>query len=494
MTPCATAARWARPAARCATSSASTSRRTDAGGPVLRWGPLAPHRRRGRRLRRALQLSGVVRPRARLGPASARAVPPRPVGDRQVPHQPRAAGAHPHRRLLGQRPRLLGPALGPGPARHRRRARRDGRPLFRTPRRGARPARRGGWGPRVRPRLRRGPEHQLRVDVPGPGGRLLHGHQARRLSAGPVPHTQGAPIPMSLSKTLVACGLTGLALAAAVPAQGAGTVVATGLNNPRGLALSPTGTLYVAESGRAGKTCLNKDTCVGLTGAIARVGADGKVARVASGLLSAGGPDGTFTTGVDDVAVAPDGGVFGILTSAPPGLAKGLPSKIRRQLGRVARASAGKAVFSGPPVDTIEFTSNPDKTDVNSDPYGLAIGLDGTQYVADAGGNTILSVKDDKVSLLGVVPKNGKAQAVPTVVRVGPDGALYVGVLGGDGTPKNGSNVYRMVPGEKPTIYAKGFNNVTGLAFDKGGSLYVTEWSRTLGKQGPNGDGDVVKI
>jgi hypothetical protein len=46
--------------------------------------------------------------------------------------------------------------------------------------------------------------------------------------------------------TAVVCGL------AAVGAGAAPTVVATGLDNPRGLAFGTDGTLYVAEAGRGG--------------------------------------------------------------------------------------------------------------------------------------------------------------------------------------------------------------------------------------------------
>src|SRR4051812_15619724 len=259
--------------------------------------------------------------------------------------------------------------------------------------------------------------------------------------------------------------------------------------------MSPEGTLYVAEAGRAGKSCLSKDTCLGFTGALSRVAPGGRVSTLAGRLVSAGGPDGSFATGVDDVAVGPDGSVYGVMTSAPPEQTKGVPAKFKAQPGPVVKASAGTGIFAGPKLDTIEFRSNPDKTDVNSNPYGIAVAADGTQYVADAGGNTILQVAGGKVSLVGIIPKPApRTQAVPTQIRIGPDGALYIGILGGDGTPKNGARVYRLVPGQKPTIYAKGLNSITGLAFDRDGSLYVTELSRTTGKQGPKGDGDVVKI
>jgi sugar lactone lactonase YvrE len=297
-----------------------------------------------------------------------------------------------------------------------------------------------------------------------------------------------------IRKTLAAAGLAGLAAGAlAAPAGAANSLVAKGLDNPRGLALGPDGTLYVAEAGKAGKTCPNKSTCFGFSSKIGKISLDGKVSTVAGNLISGGGPDGSFATGVDDVNVGPGGTVYGIETAAPP-KTKGIPAKARKQLAHVIKASGGKGVPVGARVDTIELKSNPDHTDVNSNPYSVAIAADGTKYVADAGGNTILKVTNTKVSLVAVIPKLGKAQAVPTSLRVGPDGALYVGTLGGDGTAKDGSKVFRIVPGQKPTVYASGFRNITGIAFGKDGGLYVSELYRTVKGGNPNTDGDVVRI
>ena len=64
------------------------------------------------------------------------------------------------------------------------------------------------------------------------------------------------------------------------------------------------------------------------------------------------------------------------------------------------------------------------------------------------------------------------AQPVPTSLAVGPDGALYVGELGGVGGPGTGNdvgdvNVYRIVPGQAPTVYASGLTMIGSIAFDQ---------------------------
>ena len=69
--------------------------------------------------------------------------------------------------------------------------------------------------------------------------------------------------------------MLGLATPSAAGAQTQGhhnkvTVIASHLNNPRGLAPAPGGGLYLAEAGRGGKVCVSGGeqgtTCLGLTG------------------------------------------------------------------------------------------------------------------------------------------------------------------------------------------------------------------------------------
>jgi sugar lactone lactonase YvrE len=79
-------------------------------------------------------------------------------------------------------------------------------------------------------------------------------------------------------------------------------------------------------------------------------------------------------------------------------------------------------------------------------------------------------------------------QAVPTSVAIGPDGAYYVGQLTGFPFPVGGANVYRVVPGEEPTVYASGFTNIIDIAFGRDGSLWVLEIAtNSLLADGPGG-------
>ena len=60
-------------------------------------------------------------------------------------------------------------------------------------------------------------------------------------------------------------------------------------------------------------------------------------------------------------------------------------------------------------------------------------------------------------------------------MAVGPDGALYVGELGGEPFEAGTSDVYRVVPGQAPTVYASGFTAIGDIGFDPAGRLLVLE-------------------
>ena len=72
-------------------------------------------------------------------------------------------------------------------------------------------------------------------------------------------------------------------------------------------------------------------------------------------------------------------------------------------------------------------------------------------------------------------------QSVPTSVVVGPDGAYYVGQLTGGPFPIGGASVFRVVPGEDPTIYATGFTNIIDLGFGPDGTPSVQRTTRAGG-------------
>lgn len=87
---------------------------------------------------------------------------------------------------------------------------------------------------------------------------------------------------------------------------------------------------------------------------------------------------------------------------------------------------------------------------------------------------TTLAVFPDRM-VTGPDGKKTPTQSIPTSITRGPDGAYYAGELTGFPFPVGAARVYRVVPGQAPTVYAKGFTYVIGLAFGRDGALYVLE-------------------
>src|SRR5829696_2795613 len=126
-----------------------------------------------------------------------------------------------------------------------------------------------------------------------------------------------------------------------------------------------------------------------------------------------------------------------------------------------------------------------------SDPFGIAIGIDGTIYVADAGeSNRIRKIAPDETvsTLAGGVEgfsdgTGDKAQFnTPSALALGPDGNLFVADTGNNRirkiTPEGGVST---IAGDGTAGYLDGpaaqakFNGPLGVAVDAHGKVYVAD-------------------
>jgi hypothetical protein len=276
------------------------------------------------------------------------------------------------------------------------------------------------------------------------------------------------------------------------------TVVMSGLDNPRGLAFGPEGALYVAEAGRGGPGPCGTNgagafACYGPTGAITRFW-KGVQSRFVEGLPSSARAGGNEATGPHDIAFLGRGG-------ACVSIGLGGGTAYREALGPDAAlmgtllqmSASGKWKVRADVLD-YENSANPAGGIVDSNPFGT-LALPGGCVVADAGGNSLIGVRSNGlVETLAVFPSRPVAatDAVPTAVVRGPDGAYYVSQLTGVPFAAGAASIFRVVPGQAPSVHLAGFKTVTDLAFGPDGSLYVVEHA-----SGPvffGGPGRVVRV
>jgi hypothetical protein len=287
-------------------------------------------------------------------------------------------------------------------------------------------------------------------------------------------------------------------------------VIASHLNNPRGLSRAPGGGLYLAEAGSGGKNCVNGGPegrlCLGLTGSFDLVSENG-VKRIVTGLISGSGAGGVAAEGAVAVSRGPGGSFYGLFGGSthvvPP---KGtIPDKVRgtalAQLGRLWLIGPGdrvKKVSNVGDQDWAWTKRHPNlapKDFPDANPNDVLYSQ-GHRYVADAGANTLVEVA--RTGKAGVraflhVPAHFQSDAVATCVARGPDSALYIGELLGGFHTRGHARIWRVVPGHAPTVWARGLTTVQGCGFGSDGAFYATEF-QTAGLGASNPAGDVVRI
>src|SRR4051795_13279480 len=179
-------------------------------------------------------------------------------------------------------------------------------------------------------------------------------------------------------------------------------------------------------------------------------------------------------------------------------------------LASLFRLGPGGALTKLAELGAFEAANNPAKAqpgaEVDTNPNSvLAIG--GREaVVADAGGNDVLRVnRRGNVSLLGVIPFNTApagqpvpagtpVQSVPTSVARGPHGSYYVGQLTGFPFVPGAASVWRVKKGKAPKRVISGLTQITDLAIDRDGNIYVMEISTTSLASDTPGPGALIRV
>ena len=299
--------------------------------------------------------------------------------------------------------------------------------------------------------------------------------------------------------------------------------VMNGLDNPRGLAFGPHGTLFVAEAGTGAAPCKPGTgfNCYGHTGAVTRLWKSEQV-RVADKLPSLSFVLGASARGPHDIVM------WSGMGTQPSALGEeGALVTIGLEMTATARNAAGRGDMGRLvhiPMDTLLAPSSQLCLDCwdavidiagglagnqESDPYGLLVdkghGNDDDSVVAvDASRNALLRIDaQGNISTMAGFPSRAQGRStdsVPTAVLRGPDGDYYVGELVGipfQNTPtvtRPPANIYRVSadPPHDVTVFLGGFNAIIDLSFH-GEDLYVLQhWSSFASSTLK--DGELIRI
>jgi hypothetical protein len=269
------------------------------------------------------------------------------------------------------------------------------------------------------------------------------------------------------------------------------TVVMSGLNSPRGLSWGPEGALYVAEAGTSeitgscipfleGATLNTK--CYSGTGSISRL-SKGSQTRVATGLASTFIVQSGFASGPQDISFSGRGNaIVAVGWGGDPALRPGLGAAAN-MAGTLIQLQPSGTWRTVADVSAFEAATNPAGGPIDSNPYGV-LAESGRTFVTDAGGNSLLEVAaNGAISLVAIFPATAapppfnQSEAVPTRVKRGPDGALYVSTLTGVPFLAGSATIYRIVPGQPPAVYVTGFKTITDFAFAPDGGMYVLQFA-----------------
>lgn len=280
-------------------------------------------------------------------------------------------------------------------------------------------------------------------------------------------------------------------------------LIATGLNNPRGITLGPDGLLYIAEAGLGGPdmgdNCFEGPegfACYGESAGVSRVAHDGSgQERLVDNMPSFADPaSGVGAIGVHDVAFDDNGEMY-----ATVGLGMN-PLSRTANLGPGGVNMGHLAIINNDPLEgyswenlvdigQYEIDNNPDGLVIDTNPWAALDrpnGL-GKFAVSDAGGNSLLevNVNNGNVIALSVFPTREVPIAGPELIPMHPvpvgmnfdeNGDFLVGQLTGFPFPVGGAYVFNVPSGGgDPTAIEMDFTHSIDVVYGSDGSIFVLE-------------------
>ncbi len=297
------------------------------------------------------------------------------------------------------------------------------------------------------------------------------------LAAAPVAMLAACDQPQS---TISAPSLSSAAKAPDHPPASVPVRVASGLNNPRGIAFDNRGDLYVAEAGTTDGNISTEGTCQqdpmvshsGHTGRISKI-VGGTAVPVISGLPSSHHIAANDITvfGINDIAfVGPK--LYGLLNAGCGHGVPDVPASVIAVNGGQYSVEANLSAFraANPPAH-LGRDVEPD-----GDWYSM-IAVGGVLFAVDANGGQLVSVKPGSGKIDRVIDISAtEGHVVPTAVTEF-EGDFYIGNLQTFPAVEGASKVWRTRRNADQglDVVATGLITVLGIATDKAGRGYALE-------------------
>jgi hypothetical protein len=258
--------------------------------------------------------------------------------------------------------------------------------------------------------------------------------------------------------------------AAATPSSPATTVVASGLNYPRGLTIGPDGALYAALAGsgpNANGTCTSSAS----SGGVVKISGS-TVTPVTMNLPSSNAMGGRHygaaaITFIGDTMYVLEEGACG--TTQPKGI-----YKVNAD-GSVTLVANLGAFYSSHSVKT------PDLSDYGptGNPYSMTA-MDGNLYVAEANHAEIDKVDPGTGTITRLIDFSQEPWLGPTGIAA-YNGSIYFGDLTEFPVVPGSAGIFKLNADGTATKIVGGLTAVTGLAIGPSGTMYATEFSTVAG-------------